>query len=405
MRAALFAVLAIGCHHGAARVDNAAPPREGTAIAVYDRGDGTATEVVDDRRWLELPAGQRTLVLYDIDPAAALPSLVIEPVGAALRIGACRRDEVGEAAAAQVHERALQRSLDGELPEPTIRSAAASAPAAFAPIVTCAADGAPGRYLVRVLYVTAGLPYRAQHEVRMAAPDRATVRSTYTLATPAWHRTADVTVFEGAPGGVHVPRQLARGEVVLDGSSGAIVVPEREVKGRLRRIFDGAMPTSTDIASSDLQWGEGSREVVWVWLELADARIPPGPVHAILDLPNELARVSDIAIEARRADADDPDAPTRLAIYADEDLHGSRQRWHDFVDSAELADRFLMAVSNTGDEPREVWIEEHLRAAKRRVVAHAWPKPPGLHGEILRSKVVVGAGKTVRVGYTVDYDF
>ena len=405
MRAAVVVLGALGCHHGAHPVENAAPLVAATAIAVYDRGDGSVTEVIDDRRWVDVKAGQRALAIDDVDPAAALASLVIEPVRGALRIGACRRTEIGATAASELRERAAQRILDGEVPEPTVRAAAGAG--VFAPSVTCDVDGPPGHYLVRVLYVTAGLAYRAQHEVRMAAPDHATVRSTFTLATPRWHRTAEVAIFDGAPGGSHVPRALAHGQVALDGTVGAIVVLEHEVKARLRRIFDGALPTSPDIASSDIQWGEASREIVWVWLELVDAQIAPGPVHATLDLPGELARVSDISNDARRATTatDDPDGPSRLAIYADEDLHGTRQRWHDFVDTAELADRFAMAVTNTGDEPREVWIEEHLRAAKRRVVAHAWPRPPGLHGEILRSKVVVRPGKTVRVGYTVDYDF
>ncbi len=391
---ALAVLAAVGCHHGHT-VENFAAPTEGIAIAVYDRGDGTSTAVVDDRRWVQVK--DKAVVLDDIDPAAALPSLVIEPIGTALRIATCRRDQVPRPATAhRVDENPLDIPLeDDSEPDP---------PRGFAPIVRCDVDGAAGRYLVRVLYVTAGLAYRAQHEVRMASPDRATLRSVYTFATPAWHRTADVTVFDGAPGGDRVPRALARGKVAMDGSSGAIVVPDREVAGRLRRVFDGAMIASSDLPSSDLAWGEGSNEVVWVWLELAEARIPPGPVHAILDLPNELARVSDITIEARRR-SPDGDKPTRLAIYADEDLHGTRQRWHDFSDSAELADRFMMTIANTGDEPREVWIEEHLRAAKKRHVARSWPKPPGLHGDVLRSKLVVQPGKTERVGYTVDYDF
>ena len=395
--------LLVACRH-APPLDNVAAPAEGIAIAVYDRGDGTATSVIDDRRWVALAAGQKALALDDVDPAAALPSLVIEPLGAALHIGACHRDEIVDpriAKARKLAENPLIVDLDDD-PDFTVTPAA---PPGTAPTVACAVDGPPGRYLVRVLYVTTGLAYRAQHEVRMASPDRATVRSTFTLATPAWHRTAQVVIFDGPPGGDRVPKQLVAGQVALDGSVGAIAIPEREVKGRLRRIFDGAAPVAADIASSDIAWGEGSGNVVWVWLELADAHIAPGAVHAILDLPNELARVSDISIEARHHAADDPDGPSRLAIYADEDLHGTRQRWHDFSDNAELADRFLMSVSNTGDEPREVWIEEHLRTAKRRAVAHAWPSKPGLHGEILRQKLVVRPGKTERIGYTVDYDF
>ena len=367
--AALLVALA-ACHRGAV-ARNTVAPREGLTLSVYDAGNGTFSEVVDDRRWIELAAGAHELVLTDLDVAAPLGSLVLE--SGDLELGACHR--------------AL---ADGRV---------------LAATVTCEAKGAPGKHLVRVLYVTSGIPYRAQHEVRMQAADRATLRSTYLLTTPRWHRTAQTTIFDGAPGGERIPTPLAHGEVALDGTVGAIVVPPREVKGRLRRVFEGAIPiVGGDIPQSDLSWAEASQTTVWMWLELADARVPPGPVDAILDLPNERARVANLSGDRVRTPVDG--GPTRLAIYADEELLGHRQRWHDFTDHAELADRFVIAVGNTGDEPREVWIEEKLRTnAKRRSVVRAWPTKPGLHGDTLRSKVTVRPGKTERVGYTIEYDF
>lgn len=352
-------MLAAACRHGDLLENHAAGP-DGVTIAIYDKGDGF-TEVVDDRRAVTVAGGSFAI---EIEPSAGLASLLVD---GALPVGACR-------------------SAEGD-------------PAT----VRCETSAAPGNYRVHVQYQTQGFPYRAQHEVRLTAADQATLRSTYVVTTPTWHRTARVQVFAGAPGGERAPTPLATGEVALDGSVGAIVVPPRALAGHLRRVFDGATPPQDDLPSSDIQWGEGSQNLVWVWFELATERLPPGTIHAIVDVPGELARVAELAGTRRR---DDGDAPTRLALYADEELHGTRQRWHDFSERAELADRFVVMVRNTGDEAKEVWVEEKLRApAKRRVVSRAWPKKPGLHGDTLRSKLVVQPGKTERLGYIVAYDF
>jgi len=351
-------LLVAACRHGDL-LENHALGAEGLSLSIYDSGDGF-TEVVDDRRTVQVANGAFAL---EIEPSAGLASLLVD---GALAVGACHSAEADPAS------------------------------------VRCETPAAPGSYRVHVQYQTQGFPYRAQHELRVTAADRATLRSTYVVTTPRWKRTAHVQVFAGLPGGERVPVPLASGEVALDGSQGAVVVPPREVAGRMRRVFDGAMPPTDDLPASDIQWGEASQHVVWVWFELASEHLPPGAIHAIVDVPGELARVAEVTGTRRR----DDDEPTRLALFADDEVHGTRKRWHDFSERAELADRFVMTIRNASEEAREVWVEEKLRApAKRRTVTHAWPKKPGLHRDTLRTKVVVQPGQSERIGYTVAYDF
>jgi hypothetical protein len=65
---------------------------------------------------------------------------------------------------------------------------------------------------------------------------------------------------------------------------------------------------------------------------------------------------------------------------------------------ATLIDRGGLGVA------REVWIEEHLRAAKRRRVERALPTKPSAAGDVLRNVVEIKPGKTARVGYIVQYE-
>src|SRR5262245_4778950 len=66
--------------------------QDGVAIALYSRPGGERYAVVDDRRWVDVAGG--TLVLDRIAPGAALPSLLIEPLGAGLQIGTCLRERI-----------------------------------------------------------------------------------------------------------------------------------------------------------------------------------------------------------------------------------------------------------------------------------------------------------------------
>ena len=154
------------------------------SIAIYRRDGVDGYAVVDDRRWIDVAGG--ALEIDRVDPRADLPSLVIEPLaGGALQIGACLRDRLPRAA--------------------------------FAPLLRCAALGAPGRHLVRALYVVPGLGYRAQHDVAMTAAGQAAVVSRFAVVTPAWQVRAELALFDGTPGGPHPAREVVRGTAMLDG--------------------------------------------------------------------------------------------------------------------------------------------------------------------------------------------
>jgi hypothetical protein len=234
-----------GGHGGPAAPANAA--RAGVSIALYAHQGGGAYGVVDDRRWIEV-AGE-ALVLDHVDPGAALSSLVIEPVaGGALEIGACLRDRIPD--------------------PPPDADPVPGAARGFAPVLRCAVRAGRGRYLVRVLYVSPALGYRAQHDLAMTAPDRARVTSRFAIATPAWQARAEVTLFDGMPGTEAPPREVARGTIMLDGGVAVVAVPPREVAAQLRWIYRGAVR-----GDGDGEAGRDPQPAVWVWLELADPPI------------------------------------------------------------------------------------------------------------------------------------
>src|SRR4051812_35539079 len=248
MRAALVAALAIaGCHHPTP-VEPIATPAPGIAMAFY-QGGGKSYTVVDDRRTIEIRGG--VLVLDHIDPGAALPSLVIEPLGgASIAIGQCDRDRETQAVSpadalaryAEWQTRRRERldagDVDGQAdPAPDNTMTIVS------PVVRCTVTGGDGSHLVRVLYVSSSLAYKAQHVVTMTAADRATIATRFTIAAPAWGGRADVVLYEGLPGGDKPAVELARGSLALDGSTALLGAPPREVTAHVRRVFDGAIRT------------------------------------------------------------------------------------------------------------------------------------------------------------------
>ena len=167
----------------------------------------------------------------------------------------------------------------------------------FATTLRCEARGRPGRYLVRLLYVSTTLGYRAEHEVAITAGDRASITTRFAIASPAWNRPrADITLFDGMPGGDRPPTAVAHGAIALDGSTSVIAVPTREVPARLRRVFDGAVPPPTDMPPTDPNWGKQSVSSVWLWLELPNVQLAPGPfrVHIEFDKQGSVVLVAKI---------------------------------------------------------------------------------------------------------------
>ena len=394
-----------GCHTPRI-VEHIATPAPGITMSFYQAANGHAYTVVDDRRWIEVAGG--VLVLDHIDPGAALPSLVIEALGGgALVVGQCERDhETHQLKPDDVlarygawQERRRQRVLEGEVdaePEP----APDGTVTVISPVVRCTATGAHGRQLVRVLYVSSSLAYRAQHEVTMTAGDRATIATKFAIATPAWGDRADVALFEGAPGADKPPVELARGTLTLDGSTAVLGAPPRELPARARRVFDGALRTGVGNAG-DPSWGRDSVHAVWMWLELPGVTLSPGPTHAHVELPGEPIRDIEVPSGGREETA----AGTRLPLWIDDQLRGIRTRAVVGTDGASLADRFSISVSNLGTETREVWVEEKLRPAKRRTIKSGWPTKPVLASELVRTKLVIKPGGTERFGYVIEYVF
>lgn len=409
--AATLLVSGLGSCTPPAPPHNARPAEAGVSIAMYESA-GHGYSVVDDRRWLDI-AGSSVL-LANIDPGASLASLVIEG-GRDLKLGPCTRDRLPDPDALDGYgRRQLEESSRGAVPRryvdlvppqpPTAeppRVVADDAPR-YAPVVRCAVAGTAGRHLVRIVYVSTTLRYRAVHEVTVTEPARATLASRFAIATPPWRVRASVVLFDGTPGGDRPVREVARGAVTLDGSTAVLAKPEQTVAAELRRVYDGAILASED--TRDVMWGHDSVQSVWVWLELAKVRLAPGPIDVHVELPGEAVRDARIADTARKQ-ADEPDAPLRLALWADESLRGSRQRIVDYSDGNVLAERVILGIGNMGDAPREVFVEEHLRPARKRRVERAWPKKPSAAGDVLRTKLVAKPGSITRTGYTISYEF
>jgi hypothetical protein len=413
--ACVSAIGHVGCR-SVATPSNTKPADAGISIALYDRG-GDGYGVVDDRRWVDI-AGT-SMLLANIDPGAELASLVIEPASDTLRVGRCRRERMPDApprdpldayAEEQRMRRAaaLRRRIESVLnsPTPLVETVDSAEPAAsgerFVPAVTCDVTARPGRYLVRVLYVTTTLRYRALHEIAVRDPERAQVTSRFAITTPVWQQRAELRLYDGVPGGELAPREVARGHVALDGSTSVLAVPTRDVQVHIRRVYEGAVVTSTD--STDVMWGHDSVQAIWVWLELAKLRLAPGPIRVHLDLPGEGIRDLDVA-QASRKQADRHEATLRLPLWVDESLRGSRQRIIEYNDGASISERLVFGVANTGESAREIFIEEPMRKASKRKLDRAWPAKPTPDGDALRTKIDVRPGRIERAGYSLSYDF
>lgn len=344
---ALVALVLLGACHPHAPAPAALPA--GVTIAVYD-----AFSVVDDRRDVDIDGN--VLALDHVDPGAALASLVIE---SDVAVGACHRELAPHAAGS----------------------------------VRCDVTGARGRHRVRIVYVSTALHYRAEHEITVSG-ERAHAITRFAVETPAWGERADLVLFDGAPGGDHPPREVARGTAQLDGTTAVLATAEQDVAATVRRVYDGAILGA--LSPSDASWGRESQPSVWVWLEVEGLSLAPGPVRV-----HAGEREVIVPAEGRRGDTHQ----LRLPLWIDDDLHGLRARFVDLGDGAGLAERLLLGVASGASEPREVWIEEHLRPARRRRIQRAWPVAPVVAGDVVRTKLVVKPGAIERTGFTIAYDY
>jgi hypothetical protein len=437
VRAAVVAAIAatVGGGCGGRVAGPTATPTAGVSIALY-AGSAGGYAVIDDRRWVDVTGG--ALWLDDIDAGAELPSLVIESLsGKPLALGAC------------THERMPQPDDDGSAvpnavvdlepnsaPEPSMPVVGGRPyvdgrprdvslppppppppPAAYAPspAIRCEVRGGSGRRLIRVLYSSAALVYRGEHDIALtgasADAQRARIATRFAIATPRWRPRdgaavrADAVLYDGVPGGDKPPVELARGRIAVDGSTAIIALPARDAAARLRRVYDGGLASDATIPPTQTEWNVGSQTEVWVWLELAGIELPPGPLLVHAELPGEPIR--DVVVPGDNAVVDMVGKmPTlRVPAWVDDDLHGSRTRTPLGASEGHIIDRVSLNVIDLGDVPREVWLEERIRPAHRRIVSHAFPDKPVLHGDTLRTKLVVKPGEAVRAGYVVEYAF
>jgi hypothetical protein len=355
------------------------------------------------------------MLLDRIDPGAALQSLVIEPLGKPLRVTSCVRERIDDSiealaqlAAARGERRqrviVLHDTHDPSTerfhfqPGQGIEPAVVPDPSVLSPLVRCRVAARDGKYLVRVLHVTSGFAYDTRHELMMTEPTRASVTTRFAFATPAWlGRRATLALFEGLPGDETPPRALATDTVILDGSTSILAGAPRQVAAQLRTIYNGIDLEDDEAKPIDIVWGGASHHRVWQWLEL-EAHLAPGPTRAHVDVAG---RARDLEIEA--TSLEHGAKGTRIPLWIDEDLLGTRTRSVDRAGGVTITDRLQLAVANLGEAPREVWIEEQLRMPKPRRFVTGRARAQ-LVGDRMRLVLSIPAGKTERVSFTVDYD-
>ncbi|HEY5925520.1 MAG TPA: hypothetical protein VIV11_27735 [Kofleriaceae bacterium] len=396
---------------------NTKPPDAGVTIALYSAEPGAGYGVVDDRRWVEITG--KSILLANVDPGAELESLMIEPADTTLRIGQCMRermpdlpkkDPLEEYAEQQRNRRAeqLRRRIEVALPPrsssaPEVVDLPPAPSDRFVPVVKCDVTAKPGRYLVRILYVTKALGFRAQHDIDVRDAQHGAVTSRFAITTPVWQTRAELVLYDGVPGGDRSPVEVARGPATLDGSTAVLATPTRDTASRILRIYAGAVVTSAD--STDIMWGHDSSQEIRVWLELDKLRLAPGPVRVHIDLAGEGVRDLDVPQVARQHDDDTPGAPLRLPLWIDESLRGSRLRLVEYNDGASVTERYVFAVANLGEDARSVLVEEPMRSASRRKLDRSWPTKPTVEHNVLRTKLDLKPGRMERTGYTMTYDF
>ena len=153
--------------------------------------------------------------------------------------------------------------------------------------------------------------------------------------------------------------------------------------------------------------------------------MPPGPVHAILDLPNELASVSDI--RSQRATAMPMRPTARRGCRSSTKISMARASVARHRDGAELADRFLLtsrtparcrarsgsrSTSARRAAPRRAGVAEAARAARRESCGRSSSCGPARSSApatrsitISRAALVLGLALRGSGGYRLDFDF
>jgi len=446
-RAIAAMMIVAGCVHARLAPVTARP---GRSIAIYMPADGTsdgdarALGYVDDRRWIEVPAGGE-LALTDLPAAADLDSLVIEALGddrADVAVVQClRAPDLGGALADLGNARALvgrtvdARLADGGVARGTVRAVDGDglwldrdgravrvqarrvtslriAGARAGTPIRCRVRGAPGRHLIRVAYATSSLGWRAVHRVEVkltgASDGSATVRTGFQIVAPGWTGDAELALWRGLPGAGEPPEPVWSGAASLGGDVTVWGEPHA-IAAHLVTIYRGAVVTESD-SPRDPYWRQQSTNEVRTWLVL-DARLPAGAaVVALADGAAGAAAPSDsvtrggtAAPRIANATAEVAGDTTRVPLWLDPGLRGLRVKAYQSGDEHSVHEHLGVSVSNLGDRPRAVWIEEQLRPSRHHAIVGARP-PPEVVAGWLRWKLTVPAGGVAKVACDLSYD-
>ena len=433
--------------------------RPGLTLTYYVEAKQGAAErlvLVEQRRWIDLGA-HRTFDIDRIDDAADLETLVVESLSrqGALAIGRCLRDpltraapeprpgprapgeparpppvlvgrhvELTVAAGATVRGTIVAHHVVGErrvviiqgeegrtveVREDAIRSVRYTG--LGGPGVRCEIARGSGRHLVRVVYTTASLGFRAEHTVHakldVDGVGTAEIVPRFTVDTPPWQITADVALYDGVPGGHQPPQLVFRGPIKVTGEPVVVTSAPRHAPARIDSVYRGAVAASGE-APTEPYWRHASVGEVWEWLDIAlgDHALPRG--RAILDVARAGQPPIPMVVEAdgmQRADAEAGTGALQIRLWPAADLRGTRMKTPITSTGGVLAESLAFSISNAGDRPRLVVIEEVLRPAKRRRVLHPFPKKPTTRDGVLRMRVGVEPGRATRAGWVVEYAF
>lgn len=216
----------------------------------------------------------------------------------------------------------------------------------------------PGRQLVRIAYASPGFAWSAGYRVELPGGDGLTsvaVTTRFTVAAPALAtpRPARVRLVAGLPDSAVAPAEVWAGEVTLGGAPVVFASAPVEREARLGLVYRGALggepPTSE-------YWHAGSHGLVQSELALAPlATDVRGPLDVVLDGDGRQVRV------ALPAPTLDPPMASRLPLTASATLFGYRAKRELVRDLDHIVDEILYSVTNHGDQPATITVEEELR--------------------------------------------
>lgn len=263
----------------------------------------------------------------------------------------------------------------------------------------------PGRHLVRASYASDGFRWTASYRAALPDGDAAiaaiAVATRFTIAAPilTTARPATVELLAGLPDGDEPPLSVWRGDVAIGGGAVVVLGEPIERDARLGWVYRGALGSADEDATSEY-WHTASHGLVWQELALAPRPDDvPGPIEIVIDAA--AARVVRAQLPA--ADRGPPTA-IRLPITTSSSLVGFRRKRQLVRDGAAIADEVLYSVSNRGDRPMRVTIEEELRAYQGARLRHERPEGAGeLRPDRFRRVVEIAPGGIAQGAIVIQY--